>query len=123
MPACADEPTARPRANQNGNVVEHNTAGRLANKTRKLEKRRPGGRGIRPFAISRVRCKRSTAGALRHGCTEVSDVPLDRTQGVLMIHVYVIEAFYLAGLSVFDQCVVRAAEIAEAPLSRRLHAL
>ena len=34
-----------------------------------------------------------------------------------------IEAFYRASLSIFDQRVVWAAEIAEAALSRRLHAL
>src|SRR5579872_1818445 len=105
MSPRAHEAAARPRANQNGNVVEHDASRRLANKTRKLEERRPGGRGIRPFAISRVRCNRSTAGALRHGRTKVSDIPRDRAQRVLMIHVYVIEAFYLAGLSVFDERV------------------
>src|SRR5207253_10487536 len=52
-----------------------------------------------------------------------SDIPRDRAQRVLMIHVNVIEAFYLAGLRILDERVVRAAEIAEAALSRRLHAL
>src|SRR5947209_12306900 len=123
MPPGAHEPAARPGANQNRDVIEHDTSGRLTNKSRKLEERGPGRRGIRPFAISRVWCNRSTPSALRHGRTQMSDIPGDRAQRVLMIHVDVIEALHLAGLSVLDQRAVRAAEITEAALSSRLHAL
>src|SRR5438132_4824648 len=123
MPPGAHEPAARPGANQNGDVIEQDTSGRLTNKSRKLEERRPGGRSIRPFAISRVWCNRGTASALRHGRTEMSDIPGDRAQRVLMIHVNVTEALHLASLSVLDQRTVRAAEITEAALSSWLHAL
>src|SRR2546427_2263074 len=106
MPPGADKAASGPWANQNGDVIEHDASGRLANKSRKLEERRPGGRGIGPFAVSRVRCNWSTASALRHGRTEVSDIPGDRAQRMLMIHVNVIEALHLAGLSVLDQRAV-----------------
>ena len=40
-----------------------------------------------------------------------------------MVHVNVIKPLHVAGLRVLDQSAVRAAQIAEAALSRGLHAL
>src|SRR5712692_5698838 len=122
MPAWADQPAARPGPDQNSDVVEHDTPGRLANKTRKLGERRPCRRGVQPFAVPTGGRRRGATGALRDGRTEVGDIPLDRAQRVLMIHVNVIEAFHLAGLSVLNQRAIWAPEIAEASLSGRLRA-
>src|SRR5713101_1606944 len=123
MPAWADQPAARPRPDQNGDVVEHDAPGRLAHKTRKLGERRPRWRGVQPFAVPTGGCRRSASGGWRDGRTEVGGIPLDRAQRVLMIHVYMIEAFHLAGLSVLNQRAIGAPEIAEASLSGRLRAL
>src|SRR5690349_5665151 len=122
MAARTDEPAAGPRANQDGDIVEHDASRRLADKSRKFEERRPCRRGIRPFAVIGVRRYCSAAGTLRYGRAQMSDVPGDRAIGVLVIHVNMIEALDGAGLSVLDERVVRSAKIAEAALPRRLHA-
>src|SRR5712691_438463 len=106
---------ARPRPDQNADVVEHDAPGRLANKTRKLGERRSGRRSVQLFAIPSGRCNGRTVATSRVGRTEVGYIPLDRTQRVLMIHVYVVETFHLAALRVLNHCPVRTPEIAEAP--------
>src|SRR5437868_2086785 len=123
MPARADEPASGPRPNQNADIVEHDAPGRLANKTRKLKERGPRWRAVQPFAIPRVRCDGRTTATLRIGRTKVGYIPLDRTERVLMIHVYVVESFYLSALSVLNHRAVRAPEIPEAPLTSRLRTL
>src|SRR5712691_11213236 len=123
VPTCADQPAPRPRPDQNADVIKHDASGGLANKTRKLRERRPCGRGVKPFAIPTCRCHGRAAAPLRVGRTEVGDIPLDRTQWVLMIHMYVVETFHLATLCVLNHCVVRASQITEASLSSRLGAL
>src|SRR6266849_5853946 len=71
MPAWADEPAARPRPDQNSDVVEHDAPGRLANKPWKLGERRPRRRAVQLFAVPTGGCRRSATGAWRDGRTEV----------------------------------------------------
>src|ERR1700704_989986 len=123
MPACADESAARPRPDQNVDVVEHDAPGRLANETRKLGERWPCRRAVQLLAIPSGRGCGGGTPTQRVGCTQVGDIPLDRTQRVLMIHVYVVEAFHLAALRVLNHRAVRAPEIPEAPLLGRLRTL
>src|SRR2546427_95921 len=59
----------------------------------------------------------------RDRCSKMHDVPLDRTQRVLMIHMDVIEPLDLAGLSIFDQRIVWASKIPKTSLARRRDSL
>src|SRR4030095_6068553 len=116
VPPRADQSSAGPRPDQNGDVVEVHAAGRLPDETRKLEERGPGRR-------SGGRLGRRTAPALWKRGTEVLDVPAHGTQRMLVIHVHVVEPLHLTGLCVLDQRAVWTAEIPEASLPGRRSAL
>jgi len=95
MPACADESAARPRPDQNVDVVEHDAPDGSRTK--------PGNLANDGHVGGPYSCLQSpVAGAAGAPplpsvcCTQVGDIPLDRTQRVLMIHVYVVEPFHLA---------------------------
>ena len=117
VPACADEAATRPRPDRNRDVIEEYGAGGIPDKTRKLGKRRPRGGSVWLLAVA-GRLRRA-AGIRRDRCSKMHDVPLDRTQRVLMIHMDVIEPLDLAGLSIFDQRIVWASKIPKTSLARR----
>src|SRR5712691_9699958 len=123
LSARADEAATRPRANQDRDVAEADAAGWVAHETG-FRKRRPRRRRVQlGMAIAVRRRYWPSAASLRDRSTEVRRVPLHRAQRVLVIHVYVVETLRGASLRVLDHRAVGAAEVAEAALARRLHAL
>src|SRR5438876_344405 len=102
-------------------VIEEYGAGGIPDKTRKLGKRRPRGGSVWLLAVA-GRLRRA-AGIRRDRCSKMHNVPLDRTQRVLMIHMDVIEPLDLAGLSIFDQRIVWASKIPKTSLARRRDSL
>ena len=124
LAARADQAAARPRPDRNRDVVEVDAAGRVAHEAG-LRKRGPGRRRVGLGVAVAARRRRPAApprpcGIVAPRCV---DVPLHRAARMLVVHVHVVEALGRARLRVLDHRAVRAAQIAEAALPRRLHAL
>src|SRR5213080_4639548 len=117
VPSCADKAAARPRPDGNRDVIEEYGAGGIPDKTRKLGKRWPRGGSVWLLAVA-GRLRRSP-GIRRDRCSKMHNVPLDRTQRELMIHMDVIEQLDMAGLNIFDQRIVWASKIPKTSLARR----